>query len=79
MEKKIIIKNKVRDFCDQKGYDRDYFVGICLQSKATFDGRRLKADTAGRVYDGETGLVLGTAGLIASALGVSIGDLFDLK
>lgn len=78
-ENQVTIKNKVKEFCDRKGWDREYFVGLCLQSKKTFEGRRLKAETAGRVYDGETGLVLGTAGLVAAALGVKLEELFEIN
>lgn len=76
---KIVIKNKVKEFCDKKDLDRLGFIGVCLQSKRTINGRRLQSDTAGRVYDGETGITIQTAGLVAAALGVKIGDLFELQ
>jgi hypothetical protein len=78
-ENEITIRNKVKDYCDRAGIDRNEFVGMCLQSRKTFRGRRLTADTAGRIYDGENGMVLGTAGLIAAVLRVSVEELFDIK
>jgi len=76
---KIVIVNKVKQYCDRLPIDRSEFIGRCLQSRKTFRGRRLTADTAGRIYDGETGIVLGTAGLVAAALGVTISEIFEIK
>lgn len=76
---KIVIKNKVKEIAEKRSLDRNQFIGLCLSSRKRIDGKGLTADTAGRVYDGETGLSLRTAALIAAALGLSIEDVFDLS
>lgn len=76
---KLIVLNKVKAYAEKKGIDRTSFIGLCLQSKKEIDGRRLKAKTAERVYDGETGISLSTALLVAEALGVELGELFEIK
>ncbi len=74
-----VIRNKVAEYCKAKGLDRTSFLGKCLSSTTTHKGRRLNADTAGRVFDGDTGISLGTAGLVAKALGAKLDQLFDIK
>jgi hypothetical protein len=74
-----IIRNKVSDYCYRNGLDKNDFIGRCLSSKRRIDNKGLTYDTASRVFDGDTGLSLTTAGLVAAALGVQIGDLFDIE
>ena len=76
---KVIVKNKVREISEKRGLDRTSFIGLCLQSRKILHGKRLTADTAGRAYDGETNLSITTAGLIASALGVDLSEIFEIK
>jgi hypothetical protein len=78
-EKKIVIENRVSAYCESQGIDRNDFLVKCLQSKATIDGRRLTAKTAESVFDGETGITLRTAALVASALGVDLEDIFKIR
>jgi hypothetical protein len=79
MDNKVIVKNKVRDVAEKRGLDRSSFIGLCLQHRRILEGKRLTADTAGRAYDGETTLSMTTAALIASALGVDLSELFEIK
>lgn len=76
---KVIVKNKVREVAEKRSLDRTSFIGLCLQSRKTLEGKRLTADTAGRAYDGETTISMTTAALIASALGVDLSELFEIK
>lgn len=75
----VIMKNLVKQLADKKGIDRTSFVGLCLSSRKTIDGRRLSAKTAERVYDGETGISLSTAALVAAALGVEVSEIFVIE
>lgn len=78
-KKKIVIKNKVQQYCEERGIDRNQFISKCITAPLTTDtGRALTVDTASRIYNGETAITLPTAALVAGALGVSIGDLFDV-
>lgn len=76
---KVVMRNLVKNIADKKGIDRTSFIGLCLSSRKTIDGRRLSAKTAERVYDGETGISLTTAALIAAALGVEVSEIFVIE
>ena len=74
-----VIQNKVKSLCTERKLDREQFIGLCLQSRAEINGKRLTYDTAGRAYDGETTLSLTTAALIAAALNVELSEIFTIK
>jgi transcriptional regulator with XRE-family HTH domain len=79
-KKHLLIKNKVREYCDREGISKNQFLSKALSSPLQTDtGRALTVDTATRIYNGETSITLPTAGLIAAALGVEIGDLFEVE
>ena len=71
--------NGVREYCEAHGMDRNDFVAKCISSRVSVDGKRLTVDTASRVYDGETGISLKTASLVAVALGVDISEIFKTQ
>jgi hypothetical protein len=78
-KKEVKISNRVKEICDKRGLDRQEFIGLCLLSKVTYEGRRLTPETAGRVYDGTGGIGLGTYALVAIVLDVPIEDLFTIE
>lgn len=79
-KKKVVIRNKVKDYCESKGIDRNQFVAKCISAPlSTETGRALTIDTVTRIYGGETGITLPTAALVAAALGVELSDLFEIE
>lgn len=74
-----VIENHVAALCKERGLDRSEFVGICLLSRVIIDGKKLTAETAGRVFDGATQIDFRTAALVAKALEVEIEKIFKVR
>lgn len=79
-KKKLNIENRVRQYCEQKGIDRNRFMVLCLESPLTTEtGRALTPDKVTKIYNGDTAITLQTAGLIAAALQVDLSEIFIIK
>ena len=79
-KKKVILSSKILDYCKREGLDKNQFIARCISAPlSTETGRTLTIDTVTRIYNGDTGITLPTAALVAKALGVEIGDLFEVS
>lgn len=64
--------SNVRRLCEQKGWTKDDFIGHMMLAG-------VKQITSKRIYDGETNIRVNTAALVASLLGVGLGDVIELN
>jgi hypothetical protein len=65
--------NNVKAICNKRGLDRTRFIAECMRVDAC------SFDTAGRLYDGETGFRYSTLVRVAQLLKVSPVDLVTPK
>jgi hypothetical protein len=79
-KKQIQIISKVKEYCDKHNINKNQFIAKCISSPITTEtGTALTIDTASRIFDGDTGIRLATAGLVASVFEVDISELFTIK
>lgn len=77
VKKKVSIKNKVREYCEGKGIDKNRFIALCLGTPLESEtGRSLTYDTVTRIYNGDTSVGLTNAALVAAALKVELSEIF---
>jgi len=64
-------KSNVSRLCEKKGWSRNDFIAYMMLSG-------IKPITSKRIYAGETNIRVSTAALVASILGVGLGDMFEI-